>query len=57
MKEEKSKYLCPYCAEPCENFERLKSHVLQAHRKEPDPLPEGLIQLKINGEEFQIFVR
>lgn len=57
MKEEKSKYLCPYCAELCENFERLKTHVLQAHREEPDPLPEGLTRLKINGEEFQILVR
>jgi aerobic-type carbon monoxide dehydrogenase small subunit (CoxS/CutS family) len=57
MKEEKRKYLCPYCAEVFENFEKLKSHVLQAHREEPDPSPEGLVRLRINGEEFQIFVR
>jgi aerobic-type carbon monoxide dehydrogenase small subunit (CoxS/CutS family) len=57
MKEEKRKCLCPYCAEVCENFEKLKSHVLQTHREEPDPLPEGLVRLRINGEEFQIFVR
>lgn len=57
MKEIQSKYLCPYCADSFDSHENLKTHALQAHRDEPDPLPEGLIRLKVNGEDYLILVQ
>ena len=41
MKEDQSKYLCPYCADTLDSYENLKSHVLQSHRGEPDPYRKG----------------
>lgn len=57
MKEDQSKYLYPYCAGTFDSYEDLKSHVLQTHKGESDPLPEGLIRLKVNGEDYRILVR
>lgn len=57
MIENQSKFLCPYCAEPVDTYENLKSHVLHNHRGEVDPYPEGLIRLQVNGEDYKIFVR
>ena len=57
MKEEKIKYLCPYCATKFDAFETLKEHALKAHQGAPVPLPEGMIKLTVNGEEYQIQVQ
>ena len=57
MKEETMKYLCPYCATKFETFEALKEHALGAHQGEPVPLPEGMIRLTVNGQEYQIQVQ
>lgn len=50
------KYFCPYCTRECNTFDALKAHVLEAHRSEPVPLPEGLIHLTINGKPYAIRV-
>ena len=57
MEEQTSKYLCPYCSTKFEAFEDLKTHVLAAHAGEPAPLPEGMIRLTLNGDEYQIQVQ
>jgi aerobic-type carbon monoxide dehydrogenase small subunit (CoxS/CutS family) len=57
VKEEKRKYLCPYCATKFDVFDALKEHALKAHQGEPVPLPEGMIRLTVNGEEYQIQVQ
>mgnify|MGYP001108500688 FL=1 len=49
-------YLCPYCAIRCDNFDALKSHVLEEHKAEPLPEPEGHIQLTINEQKYHIQV-
>ncbi len=49
-------YLCPYCATKCDSFELLRSHVLQRHKAQPLPTPEGHIRLTINGERYTILV-
>ncbi len=49
-------YLCPYCATKCDTFEGLKSHVVERHRAQPLPTPEGQIRLTINGQEYTIRV-
>jgi len=57
VKEETSKYLCPYCGTKFEAFEDLKAHALAKHSGEPAPLPEGMIRLTLNGDEYQIQVQ
>jgi aerobic-type carbon monoxide dehydrogenase small subunit (CoxS/CutS family) len=49
-------YLCPYCAIECGTFEGLKSHVVEQHKAQPLPTPEGHIRLAINGQEYTIHV-
>jgi aerobic-type carbon monoxide dehydrogenase small subunit (CoxS/CutS family) len=49
-------YLCPYCAARSDSFEALKSHVLENHKAQPLPRPEGEIWLTINGQEYHIQV-
>jgi aerobic-type carbon monoxide dehydrogenase small subunit (CoxS/CutS family) len=56
VKEETSKYLCPYCTTKTDGFEKLKAHVLENHKEEPVPLPDGMITLKVNGQDYQIHV-
>lgn len=56
MKEETSIYLCPYCTTQTDNFEELKGHVLANHNGEAVPLPDGMIRLTINGQDYQIQV-
>jgi aerobic-type carbon monoxide dehydrogenase small subunit (CoxS/CutS family) len=57
VKEEKIKYLCPYCATKLETFEALKEHALRTHNGEPVPLPDGMIRLTVNGQGYQIHVQ
>ena len=57
MEEQTSKYLCPYCSTKFEAFEDLKNHALAEHRGKPAPLPEGMIRLTLNGDEYQIQVQ
>ena len=49
-------YLCPYCATRCDSFEAIKSHVLEQHKAQPLPTPEGHIRLTINGQKYSIQV-
>ncbi len=51
-----SRYLCPYCSTLYGTFDDLKAHVLAEHKTEPVPTPEGLIQLTINGQAYQVKV-
>ena len=57
MKEQMNQYLCPYCSTKFDAFEDLKAHALAEHTGEPAPLPEGMIRLTLNGEEYQIQVQ
>lgn len=56
MNEETSKYLCPYCTAQKDSFEDLKDHVLKSHNNEAVPLPDGMIRLTVNGQDYQIHV-
>ncbi len=56
MKGETGKYLCPYCTAQTDNFEGLKGHVLASHKDDPVPLPQGIIRLTVNGQDYQIYV-
>lgn len=56
VKKKNSKFLCPYCTKKVDDFEALKAHVLENHKNEPVPLPEGMIRLTINGQAYQIHV-
>jgi len=49
-------YLCPYCVTRCDGFDALKSHVLEAHKAQPLPTPEGHIRLTINEQKYHIQV-
>jgi aerobic-type carbon monoxide dehydrogenase small subunit (CoxS/CutS family) len=57
VREQRNRYLCPYCTTPFDTFEELKDHALAAHAGKPAPLPEGMIRLTINGDEYQIQVQ
>jgi aerobic-type carbon monoxide dehydrogenase small subunit (CoxS/CutS family) len=57
MKEKKAKFLCPYCGDTFDSYEMLKFHAVHAHAGEPPPLPEGMIRLKINGQDFMVQVQ
>jgi aerobic-type carbon monoxide dehydrogenase small subunit (CoxS/CutS family) len=52
-----NQYLCPYCSTKFDAFEHLKNHALAEHRGEPAPLPEGMIRLTLNREEYRIQVQ
>ena len=56
MKDESSKYLCPYCSAETNGFDALKAHVLEIHKDDPIPLPDGMIKLTINGQAYQMHV-
>jgi aerobic-type carbon monoxide dehydrogenase small subunit (CoxS/CutS family) len=56
MSETTHYYMCPYCATKCGTFEELKSHVVEQHKAQPLPRPEGRIRLTINGQEYTIYV-
>lgn len=56
MKKKALQYLCPYCVTAFDTFEGLKAHTLAQHGGEPVPLPENMIQLKVNGKEYQVRV-
>ena len=51
-----SKYPCPYCATKFDTFEELKAHVIDQHKTEPLPQPEGLIKLTVNGQVYELQV-
>ena len=53
---DKSTYLCPYCATTFDTFDRLKAHVIAEHPTEPLARPEGLIQMTINGQVYELQV-
>ena len=56
MSETSPSYVCPYCATRCDTFDVLKSHVLEQHKAQPLPPPEGLIRLTLNGQEYRVHV-
>jgi aerobic-type carbon monoxide dehydrogenase small subunit (CoxS/CutS family) len=56
VKNESSKYLCPYCTAETNGFDQLKAHVLENHKDDPVPLPDGMIRLTVNGQEYQMHV-
>lgn len=49
-------YLCPYCMVKLDAFNSLKAHVVAVHSNEPPLLPEGVIQVTINGQAYQLYV-
>ncbi len=56
MSETSQSYPCPYCATRCDTFDGLKSHVLERHKAQPLPTPEGHIRININGQEYRMHV-
>ena len=57
MKAQMNQYLCPYCSTKFDAYEDLKAHALAEHTGEPAPLPEGMIRLILNGDEYRIQVQ
>jgi aerobic-type carbon monoxide dehydrogenase small subunit (CoxS/CutS family) len=55
-KPHESQFPCPYCSSLLDSFADLKEHVLAEHKDEPVPKPEGLINLSINGQPYEIRV-
>ena len=49
-------YMCPYCSVRLDTFDLLKAHVVAEHSTEPLPLPEGIIRITINGQDYQLHV-
>ena len=49
-------HLCPYCSVRLDTFNSLKAHVIAEHSTEPLPLSEGIIQLTINKQAYQLYV-
>ena len=49
-------YLCPYCSTRLDTFELMKAHVVAEHSTEPLPLPEGIIRITINKQDYQLHV-
>ena len=50
------KYSCPYCAGIFDTYEAIKLHILDTHREEPPPEPEGTIHITVNGQKYTIRV-
>jgi aerobic-type carbon monoxide dehydrogenase small subunit (CoxS/CutS family) len=48
--------ICPYCQTSFDGIHKLKAHVIAEHGAEPLPRPEGLIDLKVNGEHHELRV-
>ena len=57
MKAQMNQYLCPYCSTKFDAYEDLKAHAVKEHAGEPAPLPEGIIRLTLNGDEYRIQVQ
>jgi aerobic-type carbon monoxide dehydrogenase small subunit (CoxS/CutS family) len=57
VKAQMNQYLCPYCSTKFDAYEDLKAHALSEHAGEPAPLPEGMIRLTLNGDEYRIQVQ
>ncbi len=55
MNSETRNFFC-YFQNACDDFEGLKSHVLAKHKDEAVPQPEGVINLTVNGQLYQICV-
>ena len=51
-----SNYLCPYCSKAYGTYEDLKEHVIDEHKTEALPRAEGLIELTINGQVYELRV-
>ena len=51
-----SKYLCPYCSKAYGTYEDLKEHVIAEHKTETLPRAEGVIELRINGQVYELRV-
>ena len=51
-----SNYLCPYCSKAYGSYEDLKEHVIAEHRTEALPRAEGIIELTINGQVYELRV-
>jgi len=49
-------YLCPYCVTKYDSFDILKSHVLEQHKGQSLPRPEGQIRVTINEQEYDLHV-
>jgi aerobic-type carbon monoxide dehydrogenase small subunit (CoxS/CutS family) len=49
-------YSCPFCSKSFDGYRALKEHVIDEHPFEAPPVPEGLIQLRVNNEEFKVQV-
>jgi aerobic-type carbon monoxide dehydrogenase small subunit (CoxS/CutS family) len=49
-------YLCPYCVAKCDSLDALKSHVLEQHKAQALPKPEGQIRVTINEQKYHIQV-
>jgi aerobic-type carbon monoxide dehydrogenase small subunit (CoxS/CutS family) len=48
--------ICPYCRATFDTVDELKTHVITEHGTEPLPRPEGLIDLRVNGERHELQV-
>lgn len=53
---EKTKYICPYCSKIFSTSDVVKAHIIEEHKTQPLPRPEGLINLTINGEAYGVKV-
>ncbi len=51
-----ARYSCPYCLDTLDSFEAIKSHIIDKHKGEPLPEPEGTIHLTINGQKYRFQV-
>jgi len=51
-----ARYSCPYCLDTFDSFEAIKSHIIDKHKAEPLPKPEGTIHLTINGQKYRFQV-
>lgn len=52
----KRAYTCPYCSTTYDALDALKTHMLETHKTDPMPKPEGVILLTVNGEKYSIKV-
>ena len=48
--------ICPYCSTTFDAVDKLKTHIIAEHGAEPLPRPEGLIDLMVNGERYELQV-
>jgi len=50
------KYVCFYCSATFDTFDKLKAHILDEHKTEKVPVPEGFIRLTVNGQTYELQV-